>query len=232
MGETGTMHYRRSAHQSRAGRSDKDWRSGLISIPGTAQSLLMRAAAKIGQEGLLVLLVVYYLRPHEICAAYLENQQLIVQGFKQPIVIAEKHCALIDEWICRPVRPRQPATVYNILSGRLRQTLIQELESLQIHQNIPTLWRNEVRCGVRELRRLAEERFAVAANGDEAIFRELCHSYEASLAKTTYWRLTGLSRRCIENAFALEAREIGQLMEPASRSAIEQLATERSRAES
>lgn len=230
MGETGTMHYRRSAHRSRVGRSDKDWRSGLKDVPGAAQSLLMRAAAKIGQEGLLVLLVVYYLRPHEICAAYLENKQLVVQDFKQPIVIAEKHFALIDEWMCRPIRPRQPATIHNILSGRLRRALIEELEVLEGEQHIPMLWRNEVRCGVRELRRLAEERFAVAANGDEAIFRELCHSYEASLAKTAYWRLTVLSRRCIESAFALEAREIGQLMEPASRSAIDQLATGLSRA--
>ncbi len=225
MGETGTNYYRRGGRYVRAGRSDKDLRSGLEDVPGLARSVLMLAAAKIDQEALVLLLVDYFLRPREICAARLEAGQLAVPGFRQPVVIAEKHITLIEDWISRPIRPRQPATVHNILSGRLRRALIEELESLEIYQHIPTPWRNDIRCGVRELRRWAEERFAILANGDEAIFRELCHSYDASLARPTYWRLTELSRRRLENAFAAEVREIEELMDSDSRAAIHRLAS-------
>lgn len=226
MGETATKYYQRSGRRSQPGRSDKDRRSGLKDIPGIAQPLLMKAAAKIGHEALVVLLVTYYLRPYEICTARFENGYLIVHGFKQPVVIAENHRELIDEWIGRSVRPQKPATIHNILSGRLRRALIEELECLEEEQHIALPWRNEVRCGVRELRRFAVERFAVAVNGDEAVFRELCHSYEASLAQPSYWRLTVLSRRCIANAFVYEVEEIRALMDAGSQAAIERLATE------
>ncbi len=221
MGETSTRNYRNgSQKKTRAGRSDRDWRSGLKDLPTTAQLILMQAAEEIDQKALLILLVDYYLRPHEICDAHLDEGALVVSNFRNPLVIAEKHREAIEQWLAREQRPRTARTIHNILSGRLRQELIKQLEHLETTQNIPTPWRYDVRCGVRELRRLGEERIALASNGDEAVFRELVHAYDATLAETSYRRLTRLSRSSIEKAFAHSVEAIQELMDPESKAAL------------
>jgi len=221
MGETSTRNYRNGGQKiTRAGQSDKDRGSGLKDLPTIAQLILMQAAEEIDQRALLILLVDYYLRPQEICDANLDEGSLVVSNFRTPLVIAEKHREPIEKWFARERRPRTARTIHNILSGRLRQEVIKQLEHLETTQNIPTPWRYDVKCGVRELRRLGEERIALASNGDEAVFRELVHAYDATLAKASYWRLTRLSRSSIENAFAHSVEVIQELMDSRSQAAL------------
>jgi hypothetical protein len=214
----------RGAKAARPGRSDKDLRPGLKYLPGLAQKLVFEAARAIGHEALVVLIVDYYLRPEEIVEAELSAEGLVVPHFARPIEVDEADRPLIAEWLGRRRRPRKPETIHNILSGRLRSQLETMLAELENTGGPSTSWRHELRCGMRELRQMARERFAAAARGDEALYHDLCHDPDARLEEPLYWRLGAASRSLLAAAFEHETVLIASRLAPEAIEELDRLA--------
>jgi hypothetical protein len=214
----------KGAKASRPGRSDKDLRPGLKYLPGLAQELVFEAARVIGHEALVVLIVDYYLRPQEIVKAELRAEGLVVPRFARPIEVLEAHRPLIAEWLGRQHRPRKPETILNILSGKLRSQLQAMLTQREVEGGPISSWRGELRCGMRELRQLARERFAAMACGDEAIYHDLCHDQDAPLEEPLYWRLGAPSRSLLAAAFDEEVALITSQFQKEAIDALQELA--------
>lgn len=213
----------RGARRSRPGRSDKDLRPGLPFLPALARAHLRGVAAGLGCEGLVILLTDYYLRPAEAVAAQLVDEGLVVEGFEHPIEVADADREPIARWLGLSRRPHDAAGVHNLLSGRLRRALVARLRELEEGGGPESCWREELRCGVRELRQVARDRFAVAVGGDEASYHECCHDQDAPLEEPLYWRLGPAAAGVLTRALDHEAAEVKARMTPEASAGLEAL---------
>jgi len=220
MGEDATVHLGRSGG-GHPGRSDKDRSRSLKEVPGLARPLILDCARALGHEALVVLLVDYYVRPGQAVGSSLGDDGLVVAGFTRPIPVAPDDRPLLDEWLSRRRRLCTAASVHTFLSGRLRGDVVARLAQIERDGGPESPWRGQLRIGVRELRRLARERFVEVAAGDEAIYHELCHDERAQLSEGLYLPLHTRARRMIDAVMAPEAAGIERALSDTAKSALE-----------
>ncbi len=209
------------SRRTSAGRAGKDRREGIIELPSLVHSRLYAVARAAGQEALVVLIVDYYLRPKDLVRATLAAEGLVVPGFGSPLLVPDDDRELLDEWLGRRSRPRSAAAVYNVLR-RLRDDLVGDLANLEESGGPRSPWRDDLRLGVGELRRLARERFVGVGRGDEAVYQELCHDQRARAGEQRL-RLCATTREALAAALAEQAERLRALIPEASRAALERI---------
>lgn len=190
----------------------KDTQDVLYLLPPKAQELLWPVAAQIRQTGLVLLLVKYMLSPQQAVTASVADDGLHADGFDRPIYLNPEDRLTVEEWLGRRRRPRSAQTVSNVLSSKLKSSLVEALEAHEQRTGEWTGWRVRLRVGVHELHRLGAELNGEACDHDEATFKELMHSETADVDDTLRV-LTRRSRRVLAEAAALEAEIVRSLMQ-------------------